>query len=35
MKINPGVASLFDFKYGDFELVGYNPDPGIRAPVAV
>jgi thymidylate synthase len=35
MKINPGVASLFDFKYGDFELVGYNPYPGIRAPVAV
>ena len=35
MMINPGVASLFDFKYGDFELVGYNPYPGIRAPVAV
>jgi len=35
MKINPGVASLFDFKYEDFELVDYNPYPGIRAPVAV
>jgi thymidylate synthase len=35
MQINAGVASLFDFKYEDFELVGYNPYPGIRAPVAV
>jgi thymidylate synthase len=35
MKINPAVDSLFDFEYGDFELVGYDPHPGIRAPVAV
>jgi thymidylate synthase len=35
MKINPGVSSLFDFKYEDFEIVGYDPYPGIRAPVAV
>ena len=35
MKINAEPASLFDFKYEDFELVGYNPYPGIRAPVAV
>jgi thymidylate synthase len=35
MKIKPGVASLFDFKYEDFEVVGYDPYPGIRAPVAV
>jgi thymidylate synthase len=35
MKINPDVSSLFDFKYEDFEVVGYDPYPGIRAPVAV
>jgi thymidylate synthase len=35
MKINAEVDSLFDFKYEDFELVGYDPCPGIRAPVAV
>ncbi len=35
MKINPAVASIFAFKYEDFELVGYEPYPAIRAPVAV
>jgi thymidylate synthase len=35
MKINAAVDSLFDFKYDDFEIVGYDPYPGIRAPVAV
>ena len=35
MKINPSVQSIFDFKYEDFELVGYDPHPGIKAPVAV
>jgi thymidylate synthase len=35
MKINAAVDSLFDFKYEDFEIVGYDPYPGIRAPVAV
>jgi len=35
MKINPAVTSLFDFKYKDFEVVNYDPHPGIRAPVAV
>jgi thymidylate synthase len=35
MKINAESASPFDFKYEDFELVGYDPYPGIRAPVAV
>jgi thymidylate synthase len=35
MKINPDVSSLFDFKSEDFEIVGYDPYPGIRAPVAV
>jgi thymidylate synthase len=35
MKINPEVKSIFDFKYSDFELVNYDPDPAIKAPVAI
>jgi len=35
MKLNPAVRRLEDFRYEDFELVGYSPDAAIRAPVAV
>ena len=35
MKLNPSIQSLHDFCYEDFELLDYNPHPGIRAPVAV
>jgi thymidylate synthase len=35
MKINPDVKSIFDFQYEDFELVGYDPHPHIKAEVAV
>jgi thymidylate synthase len=35
MKLNPAVNSLFDFTYDDFELVGYDPHPPIKAPVAI
>lgn len=35
MKLNPAVTDLFDFKYEDFELVGYEHHPHIKAPVAV
>ena len=35
MKINPDVKNIFDFTYEDFELVGYQCHPGIRAPIAI
>ena len=35
MEINPQVKSLFEFKYEDFTLKDYDPDPPIKAPVAV
>lgn len=35
IKINPEIKSIFDFKFEDFELVGYDPHPHIKAPVAV
>ncbi len=35
MLINRSVRSIFDFDYGDFELVGYEAHPHIKAEVAV
>jgi thymidylate synthase len=35
MWINPAVNNLFDFKFEDFRLDGYDPHPHIPAPVAV
>jgi thymidylate synthase len=35
MVINPEVKSIFDFKYEDFTLEGYDPHPHIKAVVAV
>jgi thymidylate synthase len=35
MRINPDVRSIFDFKFEDFELLGYDPYPHIKAEVAV
>jgi thymidylate synthase len=35
MKLNPAKTDIFDFAYEDFELVGYNAHPSIKAPIAV
>jgi len=35
MKINQDVKNIFDFKFEDFELVGYDPHPHIKGAVAV
>lgn len=35
MKINPDVTSIFEFKFGDFELEGYQAHPHIKAEVSV
>lgn len=35
MIINPKIKNIFDFKYSDFELVNYNPEPAIKALVAI
>jgi thymidylate synthase len=35
LHINPDVHSIFEFRFEDFELVGYEPHPHIKAPVAV
>ncbi len=35
MRLNPEVRDLFAFRYEDFELVGYDPHPHIKAPISV
>jgi thymidylate synthase len=35
MKLNPAVSDLFAFTYDDFELLGYEHHPLIKAPIAV
>jgi thymidylate synthase len=35
MRLNPGIKSIFEFDYADFELTGYDPHPHIKAEVAV
>ena len=35
MRLNPERKSLFDFRYEDFELLGYDPHPAIKGLVAV
>lgn len=35
MKINPDVKSIYDFKFEDFTLEGYDPHPHIKGVVSV
>jgi thymidylate synthase len=35
MILNPEIKNIFDFKFEDFTLEGYDPHPGIRGEVAV
>jgi len=35
MEILQGIDSIFDFRYEDFKLVGYDPYPPIPAPIAI
>ncbi|MFW8593464.1 thymidylate synthase [Cribrihabitans neustonicus] len=35
LRIKRQVTSIFDFRYEDFEILNYDPDPAIKAPVAV
>lgn len=35
LRLNPDIRSLFEFRFEDFELEGYDPHPHIKAPVAV
>ncbi len=35
MRINPDIKNIFDFKYQDFEVTGYDPHPVIRGKISV
>ncbi len=35
LKLNPKIRSIFDFTYGDIEILNYDPHPSIKAPISV
>ena len=35
MQINPKIKNIDDFSFEDFDLINYNPDPHIKASVAI
>jgi thymidylate synthase len=35
MKLNPAIKNIRDFQFEDFQLIGYDPHPTIKAPIAV
>ena len=35
LELNPAVESIFDYRYEDISIVGYDPHPAIKAPIAV
>jgi thymidylate synthase len=35
MRLNPEIRDIFGFRFEDFELVGYQADATIKAPIAV
>jgi thymidylate synthase len=35
MQINSEIKSIFDFKYDDFKLLGYDPHPAIKAEISI
>jgi len=35
MTLNPAIRDLYAFRFEDFTLEGYDPHPGIKAPIAV
>ena len=35
MRLNPAIKNIHDFQFEDFQLLGYDPHPSIKAPIAV
>ena len=35
MELNPEIKNIHEFKFEDFQLLGYDPHPSIKAPIAV
>jgi thymidylate synthase len=35
LEINPAIKNIRDFVFEDFKIIGYDPHPAIKAPIAV